>query len=253
MIVTTVVLGLVSWAVTYLTTKAESLTQSDEPLVTVSVETNPALVGAFEDKAMMGVVPVGTRSTRGPGTGCQAFHDWLISIGGVDAGDSKLQVAVQGAASQQVQINNMRVILLKREKPTPSVGLSCPSAGAANLRPITIDLDQAVPRARYQAKGRLFGFTVNKGDIETFLVTATAKKARYTWYLELDVVSQGKKATVRVDNYGKPFITAPAPESLGWSWNYSDAWYPDDGFDRSRRLAAGGPFIEPPTAASKVR
>ncbi|MFJ9012876.1 hypothetical protein [Streptomyces canus] len=241
LIVTTVVAGVASWAVTYLTTAMETWGKDAEPVVTVSVETNPAKIGGFSDQSIVGVVPIGTRPATGPGEGCSAFHDWLTTNDGVDAGKSKLQIAVQGSSSQQVQINNLRVIVVKRDKPPPSVGLTCPSAGSANLRPIDIDLDQALPRAKYKAKdGRPFGFTVNEGEIETFLVTALAKHARYAWYLELDVTSEGKTSTLRVDNKGKPFRTAPLPNSPMWSWDYNSSWTGSD-----KRLRVGEVFIQP--------
>ncbi|MDI5912414.1 MULTISPECIES: hypothetical protein [Streptomyces] len=241
LIVTTVVVGVASWAVTYLTTAMETWGKDAESVVTVSVETNPAKIGGFSDQSIVGVVPIGTRPATGPGGGCSTFHDWLTKNGGVDAGKSKLQVAVQGSASHQVQINNLRVIVVKRDKPPPTVGLTCPSAGNANLRPIDIDLDQALPRAKYKATdGRPFGFTVNKGEIETFLVTALAKHARYAWYLELDVTSEGKTSTLRVDNKGKPFRTAPLPNPPMWSWDYDSTWTGSD-----QRLRVGEAFIQP--------
>ncbi|WP_093802926.1 hypothetical protein [Streptomyces sp. Wb2n-11] len=68
-VVTTVVVGIVSWGVTRLTDGAEKPTQDDAPLATVSVETNPARGGAFDDTSMYGVLPKGATPTTGPPAG----------------------------------------------------------------------------------------------------------------------------------------------------------------------------------------
>ncbi|WP_432114606.1 hypothetical protein [Streptomyces sp. S1] len=243
LVATTVVVGIVSWGVTRLTDGAEQLTREDAPLATVSVETNPARVGAFDDMGMYGVLPRGAAPATGPGHGCTGFHDWLLGNGGTDAGESRLQVTVQGNAQRQVQISNLRVVVESREEPKPHVGVSCPSAGSANLRFITVDLDSPRPRAEYEAKdGAPFGFTVEAGEIETFLISAKAEKATYGWYAELDIVSGNEKVRMRVDDGGKSFRTAPVPREGGWEWDWKSTWAH---YESGQKRGVGEPLLPP--------
>ncbi|MER7706842.1 hypothetical protein ABTX81_28585 [Kitasatospora sp. NPDC097605] len=249
LIVTTAVVGVVSWGVTRLTDGADSLTRDTPPPATVSVETNPKKVGAFGDLEIRGVLPEGAAPTTGPGTGCTGFHDWLVKNAGTDAGESRLQVTVQGNAERQVQIANLRVVVVSREEPPPSVGVTCPTAGQANLRFLTVDLDNPQPRATYTSDdGAPFGFTVESGEIETFLVSATTGRALCQWYLELDLVSGSKHTTVRVDNGGKNFRTAPVPRTPLWSWDYKSTWVDSS----SSQTRAVGDRLVPPTPVAEA-
>ncbi|MFF7457167.1 hypothetical protein [Kitasatospora sp. NPDC008115] len=249
LIVTTALAGVVSWGVTRLTDGADSLARSTPPPATVSVETNPKKVGAFGDLAIQGVLPAGAAPTTGPGNGCTGFHDWLMKNAGTDAGESRLQVTVQGNAERQVQIANVRVVVASREAPPPSVGVTCPTAGQANLRFLTIDLDSPQPRAIYKSDdGAPFGFTVESGEIETFLISATTEQALYQWYLEFDLVSGSKHTTVRVDNGGKNFRTAPVPKASGWSWDFTSTWRDND----SDQTRAVGDRLDPPAPGGRA-
>ena len=80
------------------------------------------------------------------------------------------------APAVRCSISNARaVVIVTRETPATGIDLTCPPAGEAELRALSIDLDQRDPRARYQStEGREFGFTLEQGEIETFVVTATA-------------------------------------------------------------------------------
>ncbi|MFI9781731.1 hypothetical protein ACIHCV_45360 [Streptomyces sp. NPDC051956] len=243
LVVTTVLVGIVSWGVTRLTDGAEKLTQDDATLATVSVETNPARVGAFDDTSVYGVLPNGATPTTGPGDGCTGFHDWLLKNGGTDARESRLQVTVQGNAQRQVQITNLRVVVVSREEPAPHVGVGCPSAGSANLRFVTIDLDSPRPRAEYDSEdGAPFGFTVKHGEIETFLISATAKEAVYNWHLELDLISGKEQVHMRVDDDGKNFQTAPEARAPGWDWDWKSKWVHAES---GRQRAVGDPLVPP--------
>ncbi|MHA4818206.1 hypothetical protein ACXZ65_28030 [Streptomyces aculeolatus] len=249
LIVTTAVVGVVTWGVTRLTDGAESLAQDAPALATISVETNPSKVGAFEDTAIRGVIPEGARPTAGPGDGCTDFHDWLTDNGGTDAGQSRLQVTVQGNAQRQVQIANLRAVVVSRVEPKPSVGVDCPTAGQANLRFLTIDLDSPQPRVEYESQdGTPFGFTVEAGEIETFLISATAEQSLYHWYLELDLVSGNEHVTVRVNDDGKNFRTAPVPETASWDWDWESSWVH---VPSGQELAVGERFI-PPTPTGEA-
>ncbi|MCX5276830.1 hypothetical protein [Streptomyces virginiae] len=222
---TTIVVGLATWAVTHFTGVLDTWFKDEGPWVKVAVQTNPYRVGSFNNNAIYGAMPIGARPATGPRTGCDGFHDWLLKHGGTDAPQSNLQVVVQGNADGEVQISNLRVLITGRQEPSRTVGVVCPSAGEANPRPISIDLDKASPRAVYtSSSGRPFGFTVKQGETETFPITATAHAAHYSWRLEFDMTWGTETSTQLVDDHGKPFRTAPRPAGPSWVWDFQNAW-----------------------------
>ncbi|MGW6973514.1 hypothetical protein [Streptomyces sp. NPDC054952] len=255
-ILTTFVAGLATWAVTHFTGVLDSWFRDDGPWVKVAVQTNPYRVGSFNNDAVHGAMPIGERPTTGPGKGCDGFHDWLIKHGGTDAPQSKFQVVVQGNADGDVQISNLRVLIADRQEPSRAVGVVCPSAGETNAHPISIDLDKASPRAVYTSpSGRPFGFTVKKGESETFPITATAHHGRYSWRLEFDMTLGTEASTQLVDDSGKPFRTVPRPAGPSWEWDFQGAWAVHDAGATStpQRLSVGEAFQIPQTSGQRTR
>jgi hypothetical protein len=222
--------AITSWIATFVLTDVEQRSAERNP-VRVTLEMNPAKVGGFSDEPQSVLLP-GTREiNEGPGEGCTGFHEWGHGRGGIDARATRLQVTVQGQASGQTLISKMRVIVTKRSTPLKGVTAACPSAGDANLRFLTIDLDQDNPQVEYKGK-KPFGFTVEDGEVETLLVTARAEKAYYSWYLELDVVSGPNRHIIKIDNNGKAFETTADDPRQQWSWNYKDTWFRPNGEEK---------------------
>ncbi len=212
---------LVTWAVTWVIHTVERMASEDNP-VSWSVETNPNRVAAFADLPIDVMLPPGVRPSSGPGPGCANFHDWARSQGAMDAGTTRLQVVLQGRSDGQVLVSDARAVIVG-EQPA-GVMLRCPTAGEAALRLLTIDLDSQLPVAQYTSEARrTFGFTLEKGETETFLITARAARSGCRWYLQLTLVTGARTRTIRVDDHGRPFGTVGTAGGPDWSWD-GDSW-----------------------------
>jgi hypothetical protein len=194
-----------------------------EPLA-VTVKDNPARIGAFLDQSIYGVIPADVRTTGSPGPGCDEFRDWLKLNKGVDGGDTKLQLIVQGKVAKPILISEMRVKVLHKLPPVTGIPVSCPSAAEAKYRPIEIDLDADPPRVKYQFGKKAFGFTVGAGETETFNIVATTTRGHYTWLIELDLVVDGDQRTIEIGSPGAPFETTARQSSGDWEWDYEGGW-----------------------------
>src|SRR5512144_2466160 len=85
---------LVTWGVTELVTYLQHKVTAPDP-VSWTVETNPNRVGGLSDLPINLTLPIGAHPSTGPGAGCINFRDWARNNGGVDAGATPLQVALQ--------------------------------------------------------------------------------------------------------------------------------------------------------------
>ncbi len=205
-----------------------------------NVQRNPALVGSFAPFHVEAILPAGSRPATGPGPGCQGFQPWAHQHDGIDAGTTRLQVVLQGRSTSPLLITNARAVVVGEETPGPGIAVQCPPAGDVELRPLTIDLEDPDRQAVYDpGAGREFGFTLTEGEIESFLITATAQTATYSWYLELTVVVGGESRTVLIDDGGRPFRTARPLTDPIWQWDYEGSWT-YFGVDGSVSVPAGG-------------
>lgn len=222
LVAATALTALVTWGITELATSVKEQAVSLNP-VAWSVEANPALVGGFSDLSIHMMLPAGAHPATGPGAGCKTFRPWALANGAVDAGATYLQVVLQGRSPGQLLISDARAVVVTREAPARGIGISCPSAGVAEFRPLTINLDTPDRRAHYQST-RPFGFTLAQGETETFLIRATASAGIYRWHLEISVISGQVSRTIRIDDHGRDFRTGPSVHGPTWVWNYQDAW-----------------------------
>jgi hypothetical protein len=222
-IAATALATFVAWAVTQLISSIQTKAAERHPISWV-VESNPSQVGGFSSLPITLKLPAGRRPVTSPGPGCNGFTPWARHQGGVDAGMTRLAVVIRGRIDGQTNISNARAVITHRNKPITGTAVECPTAGEAQMRSLIINLDQPDTRAHYQSKTHRFGFTVEKGETETFLVTARAKRRTYTWYLDLTVIAGGKTRDIRVTDGGRPFRTTTPSRSQPWSWNFRDRW-----------------------------
>ena len=217
----TVFTALLTASATWFANDVLSKVHQPDP-VGLSVETDPSRMSGVSSADRYGVIPssVETRGTPGSG-GCDGFHSWLRNNHGIDAGETVLQISAQGMTDQPVLLQNMRVKIIDTSAPMSGIAVWCPSAGNAQLRSITVNLDATPPAVVYQsASNTPFGFTLQKGETESFIVTAKAAKATYRWTVELDAVINGTAKTLHV---GPPdgFTTTPKP-TVSWEWSWED-------------------------------
>src|SRR5215210_493697 len=141
----------------------DHLTGEDRPKVTL--QTNPAAIDTFSDLPQWVVIPRGQQASGTPGPGCMGFHSWGAGLGGVEAPESNFRVVVQGGGDQ-VLISGIRARVLERKPPLEGTGFQCPSAGAAEIRAVNIDLDEPDPTGRIikGGKERPVAFTVAENE-----------------------------------------------------------------------------------------
>jgi hypothetical protein len=220
-VVTTVLTAAISWVVTTFADRAQE--RFGDPIV-VTVESDPTRVSAFGSEPRAVAVPAGPVTAPDPGAGCSGLYAWARARAGMDAGRSLLHVFVRGDVAGEVVIEAMRAVIDRRQPPPAMLELACFPEGELQSRRLTIDLDSSRPIARYVTpESRPFGFTVQKGEVEAFLITATAATSSVWWHLEIDVVDGGHRTTVRADDGGRPFVTAPRVAAGRWQWG-ADAW-----------------------------
>ncbi|MFJ6615874.1 helix-turn-helix domain-containing protein [Streptomyces sp. NPDC091289] len=145
----------------------------------------------------------------------QDRRGWAASYGGVEAGNTLLQLTVQGTSREAVVLKGMNVRVLSRNAPLPwsayKMGNGCGSgitpqtfaahldAGHPTLRPVPgTQGDVEVPAVD-------FPYKVTSEDVEVFNLDMEAVNYDVTWFLELEWSSGGNEGTLRIDDHGKPF------------------------------------------------
>jgi hypothetical protein len=232
---------VVSWSATMVLTRMSAPSSRPEDAIAISVETDPGRISGVSTEDRFMVIPASVRTKGSPGTGCGGFHQWGVDNGGFDGGQSTIQIVAQGRSDQAVLITTMNVLILLKTDPVQGIPVRCPSAGEAQVRAITVDLDAAPPKVSYESNsGAPFGFTLAKGETETFVVTASTARSTYRWRLQLGVVVDGKRKTINVGP-AEGFATTASPKSAFWDWNFKDAWmltHADGTVDESRTSPA---------------
>lgn len=247
LILTTALTTAVSWGATAVLTHVTTPAAVEHGPIAVSLETDPSRISGVSDAGVFGMIPASVRTQGSPGDGCEGFHNWLKKNRGIEAGRTNLQLVIQGQSDSAVLISSMRVRVLSKLALDDGIPVACPTAGEAQIRSISVNLDATPPTVDYRSNsGAPFGFTLAKGETETLLVTASAARATYRWAIDLEVVVDGAKKTLSV---GGPdgFWTTARPSGPYWQWNFRNAWElvsPDSSSPVQKSVSADSP-LEP--------
>ncbi|MEU1485936.1 helix-turn-helix transcriptional regulator [Streptomyces sp. NPDC005752] len=148
----------------------------------------------------------------------QDTRGWARALGGVDGGDMKLELTLQGKSGEAVVLNGLHVRVLGRNaalaRSAYSMGNGC--GGGITPQTFDIDLDDGRPRAEPVAgedagevvPAKDFPYRVSSTDVEVFNLDAHVEGHDVTWYLELEWTSGGRSGTLRIDDGGEPFRTS---------------------------------------------
>lgn len=109
----------------------------------------------------------------------------------------------------------MRVNVLHRQEPISNAVLTCPVEGELGVIQIGFNLDEQPPVARRVLEDGSLGepyfessnIRVDEGEVLAMGVTAFAEECFCTWTIECDVVVDGERQTLSLDNHGEPFQT----------------------------------------------
>ncbi|OMC56562.1 hypothetical protein A5747_07200 [Mycobacterium sp. IS-836] len=187
----------------------------------LSVESDPAKISGVSAPLRPLIIPSTVQTHGKPDRGCDDFHQWATDNQGVDAGETVVQIVAQGTTDKAVLLKSMRVSVIDTSPPLTGIGVVCMSQGVAQRRGISVDLDAKPPTVDYKSDSNApFGFTLAKGETETFLVSARAAKATYRWKIFIDVVVNGKTKSLEIGGKDGFLTTAPPSPDSEWSWDY---------------------------------
>ncbi|MFB8142254.1 helix-turn-helix domain-containing protein [Streptomyces parvus] len=140
---------------------------------------------------------------------------WAESYGGVEAGNTRLQLTVQGTSREAVVLKGMNVRVVSRKAPLPwsayLMGNGCGSGITPQTFASNLDAGHPTLRAVPGTQGDIevpavdFPYKVSSEDVEVFNLDMKAVGYDVTWYLELEWSSGGNEGTLRIDDRGKPF------------------------------------------------
>ncbi len=229
---TTVVTGAVGYFVKFGLDRATTAMQSQEPLE-VTLETDPSKISTFQGGAYEVFLPRAGLAAAAPSPPPEvtAFHDWAAARGAAASGTAMLRLIVQ-AKNAPVVLSSIRAHVVSRETIAPDgVVLERPTAGAASIRRMAVDLDRDDATLQWQRRsGRVAPttFTLEANEVEIFDITATLTGGAVRWVLVLDYVVGGRNLsrTVPTDGHLELVIAANSPRYV---WDWRDGWARDDG------------------------
>ncbi|MEZ0064072.1 plasmid maintenance system antidote protein VapI [Streptacidiphilus sp. MAP12-20] len=170
-----------------------------------------------------------------PPPSLQQTNAWAAALGGIPAGDLRLQLTAQGVPGQPVVLHTLYVRIVSSSPAPKRIGYTPASGCGAGLDPASfaINLDAAVPRAKavaglvgdgLTATIANFPFQISATDTQVLDVDAHTTDQDVSWYLDLVWSSGNRQGTLRIDDHGKPFRTAglkgaPAYFYDGTTWS----------------------------------
>ncbi|HEX7521927.1 MAG TPA: hypothetical protein VF441_07725 [Acidimicrobiia bacterium] len=159
---------------------------------------------------------------------CFTAHRTLVDAGAYDT-VTNVTLTLHGARAAGVVINDMRAHVVHRSPLTSDLSFACASEGELSPYKVGFDLDDDLPVARElrsvdpPAFGAPFfekkSLHVAAGEDVRVDVAAVGLAASYEWDLDVVAVIGGKPQTIRVDNNGKPFRTAPLTDAVTQRWH----------------------------------
>lgn len=181
------------------------------PAVTISSYNWEEPCGQFYllDRGPEGVAPPPAPQDR---------RGWARSYAGVEGGNMRLQLTVQGTSREAVVLKGLYVRVLSRKAPLHWSAYLMGNGCGSGIAPQTFasDLDAGHPvitpvpgtQGDRVVPAVPFPYKVSSEDVEVFNLDMKTTGYDVTWYLELKWSSGGREGMLRVDDGGKPFRTS---------------------------------------------
>ncbi|MZF56623.1 helix-turn-helix domain-containing protein [Streptomyces sp. SID5594] len=181
------------------------------PAVTISSYNWEEPCGQFYllDRGPEGVAPPPAPQDR---------RGWARSYGGVEGGNTLLQLTAQGTSREAVVLKGLYVRVVSRKAPLPWSAYLMGNGCGSSIVPQTFasDLDTGHPimtpvpgtQGDRTIPAKPFPYKVSSEDVEVFNLDMKAGGYDVTWYLELKWSSGGREGMLRIDDHGKPFRTS---------------------------------------------
>ncbi|MFD7718685.1 helix-turn-helix domain-containing protein [Streptomyces sp. NPDC059814] len=168
----------------------------------------------------------------------QDTRGWARALGGVDGGQMRIELTVQGTSQQAVVLKDLNVRVLNRSAPLKRSAFSMGDGCGSGIEPQSFDiaLDNSrptlTPVAGQQGDKKVpakdFPFRVSSNDVEVFDLDAHVEGHDVQWYLELEWSSGGQTGTMRVDDGGKPFRTSSIAGRPEYRYNRNNSKWETD-------------------------
>jgi hypothetical protein len=133
----------------------------------------------------------------------------------IDGNETALKITVQGTSEEKVSLNDLAVVVDKRDRPTGFAVGQC--GGKPPVRFYKTDLDQQRPSlvpdssAPEEAAPPVFAFNITSSDPEVFHVVASTNGCDCSWHLSLKWSdSKRSNITYEITNGDKSFRTMAA-------------------------------------------
>jgi hypothetical protein len=148
---------------------------------------------------------------------CDPLRDIGLAAGGVQSEFSNHRVLLRGIAKDGVVITDMRAKITKRAPAADGALLFCPSAGSMEPIGLTFDLTKSdsAPAQRYDPNSYenlnqfADGFAISVAENESvpLMVDTTLPKDAVEWHIEADVLVDGARRKIIIDNEGNDFYS----------------------------------------------
>jgi hypothetical protein len=201
--------------------------------------------------------PPRTTAVNGDQSSCGTIK-WARDLGGVEP-ETAFSVYLEGLADRTVTLDRVDVEVSERRAAMVGTRIDCIAGARSPARVLAVDLDAQPATVEYRAPGprkyrtrsyrdpatgrklrvrvldyrtsfgaeieRPFLFTLRRGEIEIFLVSAFPQRCWCTWRLKFHYVSAGQRGTLTVPDESKPAMqTTPPSRAISAHWEPKRGW-----------------------------
>jgi hypothetical protein len=149
---------------------------------------------------------------------------WFAKRGAYDADASHLRLVLENVERELVIVTGIRAHVLRRESVLSGALVTSAPAGEKKITALQLNLDSSNPEAKTLRGHSFFRrryVSLDHRETHVFRIEAKVRKDAVDWEIEITYIWRGVKRTLRLDNTGEPFRTAPskmATQRYSWVW-----------------------------------
>ena len=159
---------------------------------------------------------------------------WATDLGGVDGGNTLVELAIIGKSGRAVVLQELKVEVLSRNNPLQGTEVHAVCGDALQARYMTVNLDKKPPVIEAAADYRYlsdpsipeepirFPYTTSESDPEVFYVIALTDQCDCTWRIKLRWIADGDSGEKVIDNNGQPFRTTATINAPSYTSNMGE-------------------------------
>ncbi|MER7399186.1 hypothetical protein ABT381_27180 [Streptomyces sp. NPDC000151] len=192
-----------------------------------------------------------------PAGGCLPLHAWASERGAVPRGTATAAFTVAAPAGRALLVRGVKVIRGKRLPLPEGRDVACSETGGSALGyGMRLRAEQSLDGT---PTGRPLSQYVRPGGTTGGFVRVRTHSCSCQWWIELDVLDNGKPRKLRIDDGGRPFTLAPPAPPVATDadrevWQYGGgniplAGQPHNGTVGDHRLSARGLWLTPGSQA----